>query len=243
MPTSLKRSWSADNRREAIERPDAAKIAVLVPGIELCPLVGMQSGAHDLFTGLLRLAPKANYPLYARPFTEALILLEGDAAADVEERRYRLGPFDALMVPARLPRRVVNLSQNHSAVIHVSVAGSTPDQTWINGRFTPVGQPTSSTGRLDAERFCRSNPAARSELAPQARFQDLFSAAPAREGSVAATVSSKLEHGCPVIATSSTNRSPSCKALPPASSRGAAMSCRATRRHSCQKACATISST
>ena len=68
-----------------------ARPAVLVPGIELCPLVGSYNGARNLFTGLLTLAPDASYPFYSRPFTEVSLLLNGQLAADVADRRYRLG--------------------------------------------------------------------------------------------------------------------------------------------------------
>jgi mannose-6-phosphate isomerase-like protein (cupin superfamily) len=155
---------------------EAAKVTILVPGVELRPFVGDHNGAQNLFTGLLTLAPKASYPLYTRPFTEVSVLLIGEAAVDVEDRRYRLKPVDAMTVPAGLPRRLVNLSTVRSALIHVSLAATAPVQTWVNGRFNPVEVPASATGRPGAERVCRNNPAVRFELAPRAHFQDLFSA-------------------------------------------------------------------
>jgi mannose-6-phosphate isomerase-like protein (cupin superfamily) len=168
-------AWASD-RREAVQSVPAAKHTVLVPGVDLCALVGDHNGARNLFTGLLTLAPAASYPLYARSFTEVSVLLDGQVAVDVEDRRYKLGPFDAMSVPSKLPRRLVNLSTSRPAVVHVSMAASAPAQSWINGRFTPVEQPASATGHSGAERLCRNNPRARSELAPRARFQDLFSA-------------------------------------------------------------------
>ena len=89
---------------------------------------------------------------------------------------YRLEPFDAMTVSPRVPRRVVNLSADQPAVLHIALAASTPEQTWVNGRFIAVDQPASATGRAGAERLCRNVPAARFELAPSAHFQDLFNA-------------------------------------------------------------------
>ena len=113
---------------------------------------------ENLFTGLLTLAPEASYPLYARPFTEVSVLLEGQVALDVEDRRYRLGHFDAMTIPRKLPRRLVNLSTTRPALIHVSMAATAPVQTWVNGRFTPVEQPSGAIGQPGAERLCRNEP-------------------------------------------------------------------------------------
>jgi quercetin dioxygenase-like cupin family protein len=182
MTTPLQPTWAVADHSEVIERPETAKVMALVPGVKLCPLVGVHDGARNLFTGLLTLAPKASYPLYARPFTEAGVLLEGEAAVDVEDRRYRLELLDAITVPARLPRRAVNLSTSRPACIHVAMASSGPDQTWVNGRFTPEEQPPGATGREGAERLCRNDPEARFELAPRAHFQDLFGGAQGAQG-------------------------------------------------------------
>jgi mannose-6-phosphate isomerase-like protein (cupin superfamily) len=182
MTTANQQTWATDGRNEHIERPVNGKTSVVVPGVELCPLVGAQCGSRDLFTALLTLGPKASYPLYTRPFTEVLILIEGDASIEVEDRRYRVEPLDALTVSARIARRVVNLSSSQPAVFHLSLASGTPEQTWVNGRFTAVDQSPDKTGRVGAERISRNDAAARFELAPFARFQDLFNADLGAEG-------------------------------------------------------------
>jgi mannose-6-phosphate isomerase-like protein (cupin superfamily) len=174
MTSQTQQTGAADERHESIHRPEDGKVTVVVPGVELCPLVGSQCGARNLFTGLLTLGAKASYPLYTRPFSEALVLVEGEASVDVEDRSYCLKPFDAMTVSPRVPRRVVNRSSSRPAILHVSLASSTPDQTWVNGRFVAVEQPTDVTGQAGTERLCRNSTVARLELAPLARFQDLF---------------------------------------------------------------------
>jgi len=166
-------AWASD-RREVIGRPIDARTRLLVPGVELCPLVGAHNGARGLFTGLLTLAPKAVYPVYTRPFAEALVLMAGEVAVDVENRRYRLGLLDAIIFPPGLSRQVVNLSPSQPTVIHVAMPSPTPEQTWVNTRFTPVDQPAGTPGRVGAEHICHNRPADRFELAPNARFQDLY---------------------------------------------------------------------
>lgn len=169
-------SWASDERDEHIECPGDHKPTIVVPGVELCPLVSAQLGSRDLFTALLTLGPSASYPVYTRPVTEVLILIEGDAAIEVEDRRYHVKPIDAMTVAPRVARRVVNLSTSRPAVFHVALAAGAPEQTWVNGRFSVVDQPASATGRPGSERVCRNSPAARFELAPRTRFQDLFNA-------------------------------------------------------------------
>jgi quercetin dioxygenase-like cupin family protein len=165
-----------DDRHEVIQYLASAKVVRIVPGVELCSLVGEHNGARNLFTGLLTLAPQATYPLYARPFTETLIVIEGDAAVEVEDRRYWLKRLDAISISARLPRRVVNQSTDISALIHVSLASSTPDQIWVNGRFSAVDQPSSATGRREAESVSRNDRVTPFELTARALFSALLGA-------------------------------------------------------------------
>jgi mannose-6-phosphate isomerase-like protein (cupin superfamily) len=102
--------------------------------------------------------------------------MTGEAAVDVEDRRWRLGVPDAVAVPAGVPRRVVNLSKNRLAVLHIAMASATPDQTWVNAKFTPAEQTLRSAHRIGPERVGRNDPAKRFELAPRALFQDLYGA-------------------------------------------------------------------
>jgi quercetin dioxygenase-like cupin family protein len=242
MITPTSQTWAADDRSESIKHVEDGKAAVLVPGVELYPLVGVHNGARKLFTGLLTLAPKASYPLYVRSCTEVVVLIDGEAAVEVEDRHYRLEPLDAMTVLAQVPRRVLNLTTNRPAVLHLSLASAVPEQTWVNGRYTAVDQPRGAVGQAGAERLCRNEAGAQFDLAPRARFQDLFNADLGAE-SVAATASSSPAPGCRAIATSSTSQSPSSRERQPAWSKDGAMSSPAMRRHSSRRDAATTSST
>ena len=140
-------STRASDRMEAIERSEASQVTVIVPGIELRPLAGGHNGARGLFTGLLSLAPGAIYPFYGRPVTESLVVLEGEAALDVEDRRYHLGPRNAAAVLPMQPRRLVNRSADRPVRLHVALASENAEQSWINGRFVAAEQPPGATGR------------------------------------------------------------------------------------------------
>ncbi len=182
MPAATQKSGPVDGRSEVIQRLESTEVARIAPGVELRSLVSERNGAHNLFTGLVTLDPKVTYPLYVRPFGETLIVVHGDAAVQVQERRYGLGALDAITIAAGMPRGIQNLSTARPALIHVSLPGSTPDQTWLNGRFPPEDQPPSATGRNGAEWLCRNRPAKRFELAPRASFQDLFGETLGRPG-------------------------------------------------------------
>ena len=176
MSSQTQRTWPVDERPEQIRRPQESETTIVVPGVSLCSLIAAHCHSRNLFTALLTLNPKASYPLYTRPVIEALTLIEGDAAVEVEDRRYQLKTLDALCISPHIPRRVSNLSSNHPVVFLVSLAANVATQTWVNGRFTPIDQPPTATGRAGVEQISRHHPALSFEIAPSARFQDLFSA-------------------------------------------------------------------
>ena len=175
MTTPIRPAWASD-RREVIEHRLTPRSRSWSRELSSARSSVRTTPHRNLFTGLLTLAPKAVYPVYTRPFVEALVLITGDVAMDVENRRYRPGLVDAMIIPAGLSRRVVNLSASRAAVIHVALPSPTVEQTWVNARFTPVDEPVGSTGHPGAERLCRNRPANRFELAPKALFQDLYNA-------------------------------------------------------------------
>jgi quercetin dioxygenase-like cupin family protein len=173
MTTPASPGDSEARRIEAIGRLDQAAAVTIFPGLTLRSLVAAEDGGDSLMIGLLTVDPGTNYPTYTRPFTEALMLLEGDGAVDVEARRYRLQRFDSAALPRQIPRRVVDLSPSEPAVFLVALASNVPLQTWVNARFDPQAQPLASKGREHAEWISRGDQAAPWEFAPRARFQEI----------------------------------------------------------------------
>lgn len=175
MSTSSSTSGAVD-RLEAIARPEDSRAIALVPGVELRPMADAPLGARGLFTGVLTLAPGASMPYYARSASEAMVVLEGAAIVDVEDRRYALGPLDAAAVRPQRPRRLANPSAGRAAVLHVAIASGEPDLAWVNGRFAAVEQPGATAGHEGSERIVRHAAAHATELAPHAMFRDLYNA-------------------------------------------------------------------
>ncbi len=169
-------SWAPPDRHEVMTRADASPPAPFGDGVEIRELVGAGRGSRGLFTGLITLEPGRASPSYARPDNEVLILLEGDAVVDVEDRRHRLSTLDHVAIPASLPRRIVNLSSQAPATFHVSIASSSPTHNVSRGPGLAVDQPDDFSGPEGAERVGRNAPEARTPLSPGAMFQDFFNA-------------------------------------------------------------------
>ncbi len=166
-----------DDRAEVIERPESLRPVMLVPGVEFLPMAGVHNTARGLSTAILMLAPGASMPYHARLSASALVLLEGEVDADVEDRRHRLAPLDTVAVLPSRSLRLTNPSAASRAVLHLAVTSEVSELTWVNGRFAPIEQPPDSPGLEGSERVVRRADAPVTELAPHARFQDLYNAA------------------------------------------------------------------
>jgi quercetin dioxygenase-like cupin family protein len=173
---------SGAERLEAIGRPDSSRAVRIVPGVVLCPLGHADERWENLLTCLLTIEPVSRYPYYTRPFAEALTLLQGEAAVDVEDRRHHLEHHDTVLLPREVPRRVVNLSIERPAVFHVAVAAGLLDQTWVNARYDLREQAVDSIGRVNRERLCRVARGDVIDLAPRARFHAFAHAEPGTLG-------------------------------------------------------------
>ena len=93
LPTDARRS----------RKLQAPRSPVLVPGVELTPLVGAAQRCAKAVHGPLDPgAPRLRIRFIRDPVPKLSILLEGEVAVDVEDRRYRLGTIDAMTIPGRV---------------------------------------------------------------------------------------------------------------------------------------------
>jgi quercetin dioxygenase-like cupin family protein len=158
-------------RVEWIARHNAA-FDSLAPGVNLRPLVGEASGARGLFTALASFDESAGLPYHTHTCAEAMIVLDGEAEAIVENRRYRLKQYDALHIPSGVPHSVRNAQSGATARLFVAFAKGTPDRSLVTAPTIIVE--CSSPASTDPERLTRFDAAEEYELAPQAMFRDLF---------------------------------------------------------------------
>jgi quercetin dioxygenase-like cupin family protein len=160
------------SRLEVLTRNDGPPPDELAPGVGLRVLGSGALGVKGLTTALASLRPGATLPYHRHPFSEAIVVLEGQPNVLVEGRRYCLRPFDALHLPAGTAHAVSNASPDRPAVLHSSFASDTPTRELVPGAFTATDHDAPAAG--DPENLVRFEDAAVYELAPRAFFRDLF---------------------------------------------------------------------
>lgn len=96
-------------------------------GILTTPLVSASLGARSFITGITELPPGAAVPFHSHNCEESVVLLEGDAAIDVDGQEHRLRPLDSTLIPPNVAHRFRNLSTTQGMKI-LWIYGS-PDAT------------------------------------------------------------------------------------------------------------------
>jgi 2-keto-3-deoxy-L-rhamnonate aldolase RhmA/quercetin dioxygenase-like cupin family protein len=164
-------------------RPDRPEVMVavgegervtLAGGVELEVMVGAHNRAVNLTTGLVTFAPGSALPYHSHPCTEAITVLSGRLAVEVEGRRYVLDELDNAVVPKGLAHAVENADPDRPARVHVSLGSASPARHLVNRSFSMTPMPHGSSGTPGAERITRARTARRFEAGPEAVFIDYF---------------------------------------------------------------------
>jgi quercetin dioxygenase-like cupin family protein len=160
------------DRTESLTRGVGPASIELAPGVGIRVLATEETGAIGVTTALARFQPSAILPLHTHPISEVVVVLEGQAEAFVEGRRYRLGVYDAIHFPAEVAHSIVNGSRTTPALLHTSFASEKPTRTFVATPFTVSDRNgTDSTTPETLIRFASAPPY---ELAPRTAFRDLF---------------------------------------------------------------------
>jgi len=115
-------------------------------GIRSIPLVGEETGSERLLTGYTIVPPGGKIPFHTHSSEECIVVLEGDAAVDVDGRRTRLRPLDATYVSGGVEHRFVNLGQTDVRILWIY------SDIHITRTFTESGE---TSGHLDRYRAKR----------------------------------------------------------------------------------------
>ena len=102
------------------------------------PLAGPQIGAGFL-NGLTIIAPGSAIPLHFHNCEESVVVLEGEAVAEIDGERHALRARDATWIPAELPHRFLNASQTEPLTILWTYARSDATRTLVQtGETKPI---------------------------------------------------------------------------------------------------------
>jgi quercetin dioxygenase-like cupin family protein len=146
------------------------------PGVVFECLVGAHNQAQDLTTGIVTVSPGVQLAYHTHPTTEAITLLEGAAAVEVEGRRYRLAPFDNVVVPPGLAHSVMNTATDQDARFHIAFPTDTPIRQLVEPSFPVQMMPDDSCGPRERglERVNRIGSAERFSAGIGTSFIDYF---------------------------------------------------------------------
>ncbi len=164
-------------RNEVMTKPGQGAVLELQAGVTLEMLVGEFNTARHLTTGLVTVQPKALLDRHSHACSESLTVLQGEVEVSVEERVYRLGPLDNIVIPRWLPHATRNVDSRSLARLHVAMAMSSPERELVTRPFARVEMPPESTGVAGLERVTRFQTARRTfGVGPGAEFIDYFNA-------------------------------------------------------------------
>ncbi len=164
----------APDRPEAHETRSTARRVELERGVILQPMVGAHNNARNLTTGIVHFMPGAALPYHTHPHAEAITLLSGEAAVEVEGRRYLMQPLDNLFIPAGTPHAAMNTSTGRPAQFHVAMNTHDPQRTLVSPDFAQRLMGPSDRAPAGAERVNRHAITPWYEPNAGARFQDYF---------------------------------------------------------------------
>ena len=125
-------AFRPDRPEQMVSLADAP-VTEIAPGAIFHSQVGAHNAAIGLTTGFVKVAPLAKVPPHTHGFAESITVLEGRVAADVDDRRYLLGPLDNISIPSGLVHAVRNLSDSNPATLHIAMASSQPSRTLATG--------------------------------------------------------------------------------------------------------------
>ncbi len=162
-------------------RPDRGEVTTAVgdgtvhdvaPGVKFEELVGGETGARHLTTGIVTFAPGARLPYHRHTFDESLTLLRGNVTIEVDGRSYTLDPLDNVTVPCSVAHAAINPSRDWPATLHIAMATDAPSRELVDGPANHREMSNETHGRVGPEYVTRFRLARRYSLGNDAWFTD-----------------------------------------------------------------------
>lgn len=127
----------------AVLRPREIKPHERGGGARTTPLVTARVGSESMLNGITEFDPGASIPLHKHNCEESVMVLEGEAVAEIDGKQFAMGPNDTTWVPAEVPHRFINASSEKTMRIFWIYAD-------VNATRTIIA--TGETRSVDAER-------------------------------------------------------------------------------------------
>lgn len=161
-------------RMERMISAASPALAASPPGILLRSFAAAEIGAHGFSTGMATFEPAANLAYHVHEVSESIVILSGVAHVLVEERQYRMRPYDCIHIPAGVAHSVVNASSDAELRVHSSFASPQPARTFVNNSRPEKSVALDEPPAGCPEAIVRFDRAPIYELAAGAFFRDLF---------------------------------------------------------------------
>jgi putative monooxygenase len=97
-------------KQAAILRPDQLPVNDRGNGARTIPLVTRACGSTSLINGITAFEPGAKIGMHFHNCEESVLILEGEAVAEIDGTRHALKAGDTTWIPPNLPHRFLNES-------------------------------------------------------------------------------------------------------------------------------------
>lgn len=115
----------------AVLRPDTIPARQRGGGAKTIPLVTRATGSTSFINGITIFAPGAAIPLHYHNCEESVLLLEGEAIAEIDGCEHSIRPGDVSFIPAGVPHRFRNVSATEGMKILWTYASIDADRTLV----------------------------------------------------------------------------------------------------------------
>ena len=100
----------------AILRPNELKTNDRGGGARTTPLVTRRCGSTSMINGITAFEPGAAIGLHKHNCEESVMVIEGEAIAEIDGVQHRLGTNDTTWIPANVPHRFINASDRQMRI-------------------------------------------------------------------------------------------------------------------------------
>jgi mannose-6-phosphate isomerase-like protein (cupin superfamily) len=92
-------------------------------GVKSRVLVSRKIGSENLTNGVTVFPPNSKIAVHWHNCDESVVILEGEAICEIDDKQYPMGRLDTTFVPANVPHRFLNLTSREMSILWTYAAG------------------------------------------------------------------------------------------------------------------------